>query len=428
MSGSIEGRVIGRGAHGKIVILDDEHVIKVPTYQEELSESFIRELVAAQKGCGNYSGKMDPNSVGVIYPRYDGDLRYLIDNHGITEPMMCLIISQLFQIMADAHNKGFCNRDIKPCNILYRKPGNDIEIAVCDWGLCSCSDDDMDKDIVSMAYRPPELLCNPAEYDRFAIDVWSMGMSILDMIEGGPRYLECISFQQVFQRIQEDISCGFSNIAGECSPDLRDLLSKMLSLNPEDRWSFKELLSHRYVSKTNIPVYKSQPMINLRYQPCEMSMRAKCFDRIFSLHLIGDNSNMRYVFHACEIFDRCSWMVKRDIEYDVCCAAVYHIASCVFQEYSLSLHECLDHILDDDTYMSHPELLSMGLELQRDILRKVTPLITQTVFEKRTDGHIPPMTEQISWFLEIMKFDELESHEYVPHIKEYASKYNVNVH
>jgi len=82
---------------------------------------------------------------------------------------------------------GICHRDIKPQNILCSTTTNELKI--CDFGSAKklIKGEPNVAYICSRYYRAPELIFGATEYSN-AIDVWSMGCVIAEMILGEPLF------------------------------------------------------------------------------------------------------------------------------------------------------------------------------------------------------------------------------------------------
>jgi len=87
--------------------------------------------------------------------------------------------------VAHLHDHGIVHQDLKSSNILIDAHGRP---KICDFGLAIAlrkgQDVQVDRELVTLWYRPPELLLGTDRYTN-QIDNWAVGCIILEMIVGG---------------------------------------------------------------------------------------------------------------------------------------------------------------------------------------------------------------------------------------------------
>jgi serine/threonine protein kinase len=166
------------------------------------------------------------------------------------------------------HSVGVFHRDIKPGNILVSK---DCQIRITDFGLARFMDErtlvgenlgnPMTEYVVTRWYRSPELLLAPNRPYSAAIDMWSVGCILAEMIRRKPIFPGKSHTHQVqmvlevrgysspadlgFPLSEETKSflnrrCLFpgqllSSVIQRSSRDVIELIEALLQLNPDAR-------------------------------------------------------------------------------------------------------------------------------------------------------------------------------------------------
>lgn len=135
----------------------------------------------------------------------------------------CILLA-LYQL----HKEGFIYRDLKPENILIDSLGYPM---VTDFGLCkgNLSRTDRTTSFCGTAeYMAPEIVLKKP-YTR-AVDWWSFGALVYEMVTGLPPFYTQ-NKEKLFQRIAyQDLQLP-EHLSDEC----KDLVSKLLQKNPENR-------------------------------------------------------------------------------------------------------------------------------------------------------------------------------------------------
>ena len=148
------------------------------------------------------------------------------------------------------HDSHYVHRDLKLSNIFLN---DDMQIKIGDFGLATRIEIDDEKRMTLCGtpnYIAPEIL-DGLEGHSFEVDVWSLGVILYTMLVGKPPY-ESGDVKHTYRKIKQN-SFHFPERCG-VSPQARDLVNKMLVLNPVARLTLWEVTQHPWMkSRCGIP-------------------------------------------------------------------------------------------------------------------------------------------------------------------------------
>lgn len=146
------------------------------------------------------------------------------------------------------HRQGVCHRDLKPENLLLDEQGN---LKISDFGLSALYEQDADSDRQSLLhttcgtpnYVAPEVLADQG-YDGALADTWSIGVILYVFLAGFLPFDEP-TMAALFRKIQK---ADFS-YPSWFTDEVKDLLSKILTIHPTERYTIKNIMEHSWWKK-----------------------------------------------------------------------------------------------------------------------------------------------------------------------------------
>ncbi|MGH0156078.1 UNVERIFIED_CONTAM: hypothetical protein FKN15_030831 [Acipenser sinensis] len=183
------------------------------------------------------------------------------------------VIKQILEAVAYLHENGVVHRDLKPENLLYADLSPDASLKIADFGLSKivdeqgamktvcgtpgyCADFGLSKIVDEQGamktvcgtpgYCAPEILRGNAYGPE--VDMWSVGVISYILLCGFEPFFDPRGDQYMYSRI---LSCDYEFISpwwDEVSLNAKDLVCKLIVLDPQRRLSVQQALQHPWVS------------------------------------------------------------------------------------------------------------------------------------------------------------------------------------
>jgi serine/threonine protein kinase len=128
--------------------------------------------------------------------------------------------------------------------------GSDGTIKLCDFGYCAqlTSGDDSRSTVVGTpAWMAPELVTK-RRYDK-KVDIWSLGILLIEMLEGEPPYLKESQFKIYYLIALNGKPTVSEESLSRSSPELISFLDRCLEIDTNKRADAAELLEHAFLKK-----------------------------------------------------------------------------------------------------------------------------------------------------------------------------------
>ncbi|XP_022747919.1 mitogen-activated protein kinase kinase kinase 17-like [Durio zibethinus] len=260
-------KVLGRGSYGAVHLVQTiGHVPQfyaVKSADETMSSSLRKEYQILQQfiACPNIVRcfgaftsvrRGGQGNVFNLFLEYasEGSLLDLMTEYGgkIPERDVKCYARMIVEGLVDVHKKGYIHSDLKPGNILVFPPQDSIglnTLKIADFGLVKQYGVE-DKRIWEYGFRGTAIYMSPESVIgevTGALDIWSLGCIIVEMITGKLPWV----FRNLKDLRDKLLRGETPQIPENMSSMGKNFLIKCFARDPNQRWTARKLLSHRFL-------------------------------------------------------------------------------------------------------------------------------------------------------------------------------------
>ncbi|BAU02666.1 hypothetical protein LR48_Vigan10g039300 [Vigna angularis] len=169
-----------------------------------------------------------------------------------SEGRLAAVARDILEGLACLHSRNIAHRDIKPANILVNSQG---EVKIADFGVSKlmCRTLEACNSYVgTCAYMSPERFdpeASGGNYNGFAADIWSLGLTLFELYVGHFPFLETGQRPDWATLICAICYGDPPSLPETASAEFRSFVESCLKKDSGDRWTAAQLLTHPFVCK-----------------------------------------------------------------------------------------------------------------------------------------------------------------------------------
>ncbi|MBN3310565.1 serine/threonine-protein kinase PAK 6 [Amia ocellicauda] len=252
---------IGEGSTGVVCIAREKHsgrqvAVKMMDLRKQQRRELLFNEVVIMRDYQHrnvvemYKSALVEEELWVIMEYLQGGaLTNIVSETRLNEEQIATVCEAVLQALAYLHSQGVIHRDIKSDSILLTIDGR---IKLSDFGFCAQISKDIPKrkSLVGTPYWMAPEVISKTPYGT-EVDIWSLGIMVVEMIDGEPPYFSEAPVQAM-KRLRDEPAPTLRN-SHKASPVLKDFLDRMLTRDPLERACATDLLEHPFLLQCGTP-------------------------------------------------------------------------------------------------------------------------------------------------------------------------------
>ncbi|KAI9777427.1 MAG: hypothetical protein M1835_005237 [Candelina submexicana] len=161
------------------------------------------------------------------------------------------LIRATLSAVAYLHDHGIVHRDLKPENLLFRTPEDNADLLIADFGLSRIMDEEQFHVLTTTCgtpgYMAPEIFKKSGHGKP--VDVWAIGVITYFLLCGYTPFDRDSNLEEMQAILVADYSFTPVEYWRGVSQQAREFIKRCLTIEPTDRMTTHEALSHPFVAE-----------------------------------------------------------------------------------------------------------------------------------------------------------------------------------
>ena len=291
---SLDDKSIGKGGFGSVYKVQHKKTKKIYAIKVINKENIIKQKLVEQTNREiEIMYKLDHPHIIKLYSHFEDDEDFCLilqyASHGqlyslirrikkLDQKTCAQYLREIISALKFLHsqNPPIIHRDIKPENVLLDDDGR---CKLCDFGWSNFDNGDVNRNTFcgTPEYLAPEMISKAGHNE--SVDIWALGVLMFELLAGKTPFNYKGNRMVLFNNIKQ-IKISWTD---DFPPLAKDLISKILKLNPKERLTLDQIKEHQWFS--NLP--EIRPVLKVyKFKNFEEKLQSHCLHKIYNIHMI----------------------------------------------------------------------------------------------------------------------------------------------